>query len=485
MKGKSAVLKVLLINPLCRRAVEIPLGLGYIASVLMKSGHKVEVLDINALELSQDKVIEAIKNINFDIVGIGGLTSTYKYVKWLSSGIKKIKPSIPIIAGNMVSTAIPEILLKNTDVDIAVIDEGEDTCRELVEALSQSKNIESVNGIWFKKDGQIVKTGPRQRIENLDLLPFPAWDLFPLDVYLRSTIHVDYGLKSMSMSTVRGCPYTCFYCSRPFGRKVYARSAKSMVDEIRELKNRYGVQYIGFADDLFLFNENRIMEFCDLMIKENLGVKWGGSGRVNIVNENLLSRMKKADCICLDYGFESGSQKILDIMRKNVTVKQAEDAVRMTRKAKIKVMGSFIFGSPGETKETIKETIDFIKRADLPVYRFFYATPFPKTDMYEMAKKMDRLPLDEEKYIESLGEMRTTFLVNLTDFRDEELIRLKNLSEFTVKRNMGIRPRFELFTINCFRIFLDIRLNFVKNGAIKTFIYIFTKILNKLNFMKK
>jgi len=148
-------------------------------------------------------------------------------------------------------------------------------------------------------------------------------------------------------------------------------------------------------------------------------------------------------------------------------------------------MGSFIFGSPGETKETIKETIDFIKRADLPVYRFFYATPFPKTDMYEMAKKMDRLPLDEEKYIESLGEMRTTFLVNLTDFRDEELIRLKNLSEFTVKRNMGIRPRFELFTINCFRIFLDIRLNFVKNRAIKTFIYIFTKILNKLNFMKK
>lgn len=433
----SATLKILLINPPCRRAVEVPLGLGYIASALRLAGHKVAILDINGSGLSQDRVIYAVKNMDFDLAGIGGLTPTYKYVKWLSSVIKKIKPRVPIVAGNMVSTAIPELLLKNTDVDIAVIDEGEETCKELAKMLWEEKNLEEVDGIMFKRDSQIWRTRPRKRIENLDSLPFPAWDLFPIETYLKGAIHFDYGLRNMSMSTVRGCPYGCIYCSRPFGRKVYARSAKSMIDEIKELKKRYRVEYIGFADDLFLFNEERNLEFCDNMVKEGLDVKWGGSGRVNLVNEKLLTRMKKSGCICLAYGFESGSQKLLDIMQKNVTVKQAEEAIKMTRKCGIKVMGSFMFGLPGETPDTINETLGFIKKTRLPIYRFFYATPYPNTKLYEIAKKMGRLPENDDKYIEGLGEMRTTFLVNLTDFSDSELVRLKELAEQRVRSNLG------------------------------------------------
>lgn len=472
-------MKILLINPPCRRAVEMPLGLAYIASVLRLSGHNINLLDINASGISQDKVVGILKNTDFNVIGIGGLTSTYKYVKWLSSVIKNIKPEIPIIAGNMVSTAIPELLLNNTKIDIAVIDEGEETVKDLIETIARSGDLSCVDGIYFKKEDQIYQTKPRKRIEDIDSLPFPAWDLFPIDIYLKSTIHIDYGYRSMSMSTVRGCPFSCIYCSRPFGRKVYARSAESMVKEIKELKNKFGVQYIGFADDLFLFDEARILEFCDRLIKERIDIKWGGSGRANLVNEKLLVRMKRAGCICLGYGFESGSQKILDIMNKNVTVKQAEEAIKMTRKAGIYLMSSFMFGMVGETEETIKETIDFMKKMRIPDNRLLFTTPFPKTPLYELSKKMGRLPEDEDKYIESLGELYSTCLVNLTNFSKDELVKLKKQAEAAIWKNFSVSMRFQRFWQTVNRSWGALRLEYGN----KAFLIIFL-VMPKTVFLK-
>ena len=473
-------MKILLINPPCRSAVEIPLGLSYIASILRLSGQKVTVLDINALGLTQEKILSVISNMDYELVGIGGLTSTYKYVKWLSSAIKKNRPDIPIIAGNMVSTAIPEILLKNTDVDIAVIDEGEETSKDLIKTLSKSEDLNDVDGIWFKRNGEIYRTKPRKRIENLDSLPFPAWDLFPIETYLKSTIHIEYGLRSMAMSTVRGCPFGCIYCSRPFGRKVYARSAKSIIEEIKELKKRYKVEYIGFADDLFLFNEERILDFCDRMVKESLHVKWGGSGRVNLVNEKLLIRMKKAGCICLDYGLESGSQKILDIMRKNVTVKQAEEAVRMTRKAGIGIMSSFMFGMIGETKETIKETIDFIKRMKIPDNRLLFTTPYPHSTLYDLAKRMGRLPVDEDKYLENFGEMYTNCLVNLTDFSDDESVKIKKETEKIIEKNFTPAIHLKRFWQQFARAWGEVVIEFKYGGFSVASRMFFSKLRRKI-----
>lgn len=475
-------MNILLINPPCRGAYFIPIGLGYVASVVKQEKHNVEILDINCFRYSSEEVEKIIRGSEFDVVGIGGLTSTYKYVKWLAGAIKKHKPRVPVVAGNMVSTAHPELLLKNSEVDIAVIDEGELTFKEVVSTIERNGNLDEVRGIFYKDRGNITKTPPRERISDLDSIPFPAWDLFRMDKYLTVTspYPVSFGLRAISISSVRGCPYECTFCSHPFGRRVHTRSARGIVDEIKELKKRYGIEYIYFSDDLFLVNEKRILELCDRMIAERFNIKWHVAGRVNLVNVSLLKKMRRAGCIEMGYGFESGSQAILDKLKKRVTVKQAEEAIKMTRAAGINVLGSFIFGMPGETQATINETLDFIKRTQLPIYRFFYATPYPDTELYDIAKTMGRLPLDEDKYIENLGEMRTTFLVNLTDFSDSELVRLKNSAEATAKKNLNFKLRFKEFAGDWRRRYYTVRFHVKNSGIRRTLKKIFSKIRLKL-----
>lgn len=484
---KKNKIDVLLVNPACRLPFLVPLGLGYVASVLRKDGYNVKVLDINGLGYSAERIEDVIKHTEFDIVGIGGLSSVYKNVKWLANIIKRNRPHVPIIAGNMVATAHPELLLKSSNVDVAVIDEGEIAFKELVTALEQGKDFKEIKGIYYKNiNGEIIKTAPRERICDLDVLPWPAWDLFPMEVYLNnSTISAEScGFRAVNISTVRGCPYECTFCSHPFGRRVYMRSPRSVMDEIKELKKRYMVEFIYIMDDLFLVDEKNVLEFCDRMVSSKLNIRWLASGRVNVVNDKLLRKMRRAGCVELGYGFESGSQAILDRMKKRITVKQAQDAIRMTKMAGIKIAGSFIFGMPGETRETVKETLDFIKRTQLRIYRFFYATPYPNTELYEIAKKMGRLPSDEDRYVESLGEMWTTFRVNLTDIPDDEFIKLKNLTEVTAKKSLGFKLQLEEFVENWHRRFFITRLSLRHSGIIPTIKMIFSRIGNRLKTVK-
>lgn len=478
-------MRILLISPPCRLPNSLPLGLGYIASVLREEGHNVSLLDINGFGYSNEKVGEIIRTLNFDLVGVGGISTTYKYVKWLANIIKKYKPHIPIVAGNMVSTAHPELLLRNSNVDIAVIDEGEITAKELVSAINKGRDLKEIKGIFYKDNGDIIKTLPRERISDLDSLPFPAWDLFPMETYLNTSTAspVSFGLRSINVSTVRGCPYDCIFCSRSSGKRVYARSAKSVIDEIKELKKRYRVEFISLCDELFLVNEKRVLEFCEMMNSDNLNIRWSATARVNLVNDNLLKGMRQAGCVELGYGFESGSQIMLDRMKKNVTVQQAEEAIKMTRRAKINVRGSFIFGMPGETLDTIKETLEFIKRTRVPTYRFFFANPYPKTELYEIAKKMGRLPEDEDRYMENLGEMHTTFLVNLTDFSDQELVRLKELTELRAKKSLGFELQIKEFIETWQRRRVVIRISLKNSGIVSTAKMIFSRTWRKIKIV--
>jgi radical SAM superfamily enzyme YgiQ (UPF0313 family) len=427
-------MKILLIHPPYERVPkEIPLGLAYIASFLQHNGHKVDVLDIDGYGYGKKKVEEIISGSDCDCFGIGGLSSTYRYVKWLASIIKFHHPHKVIIAGNMVATAHPETLLKNSNVDIAVIGEGEVTCKELLDTLGAAGGLDNVKGLAYKKDGKIIFTPPRERIQDLNKLPFPAWENFPVETYLRNPIYREHGLRSLNISTIRGCPFDCIFCSRVFGRTVTKRSIDNIISEIRELIKRYRVQYIAIIDDLFISDQKHVYEFCDKLIAENLNIRWGAAGRVNLINEPLLKKMKAAGCDLLSFGFESGSQKILDIMKKHVRVEQAEKAIKLTRQAGIRVIGSFMLGMIGETRETVEETINFIKRTDLPNCRFFFATPYPGTVLYDMANKMGRIKQDEDGFLESLGEMADTLAVNLTDFSDQELVDIKRKAEERLK----------------------------------------------------
>ena len=290
-------MKVLFVNPNYRDIPNlIPLGIGYIASVLRERGHEVACLDCNGFQYTREETAQKIFEYEFDALGIGGLTTTYGFVKWFSKVVKSRRPEVPIFAGNMVSTAHPGPLLENSSVDIAVIDEGEITTAELIEAFEEKRPLNSVAGIWYKKDGQIVKTACRARIKDLDNLPFPAWDLFPIDTYIRNPVYGEYGRKSLNVSTVRGCPYNCNFCSRPYGRVVTHRSPPSIVSEIIEVHKRFGANHIAFSDDLSFFSQKHMYGVCDEIIKAGLHKKitWNCSARANLVDYPILKKMKQA-----------------------------------------------------------------------------------------------------------------------------------------------------------------------------------------------
>lgn len=461
-------MRILLITPPCRTPNALPLGLGYIASVLREDGHQVSVMDINGFGYAPNRVEELVKGSDFDLAGIGGLSTTYGYVKWLAGILKKHKPGLPVIAGNMVSTAHPETLLTHSDVDIAVVGEGENTMKELVKTIKSGGDLKSIHGIVYKNNGNIVRNPARQRIVDLDSLPFPAWDMFPMETYLTGSTATpeSYGRRSINVVTTRGCPYDCTFCSRCFGKQVFSRSPKNIVEEIKELVKRYKVKFIGFSDELFLVNKPKVMEFCDRVFAEGLNIRWSANARVNVVNYDLLKIIRRAGCVQLGYGFESGSQKILDNIKKGTTVKQAGEAIKITRKAGIRISPSFVFGLPGENMETIKETLDFIRRNQIIAFRFFYANPYPNTELYDFARKIGRLPADEDKYLESLGEQLTTFRINLTDFPDQELVRLKNWTEARARGSLKLGIKSQLFIENWERRLLVLSVEARKYGLI-------------------
>lgn len=447
---KSGTMKILLINPPIREWSKpnlFPLGLGYIASVLMREGHKVEVLDINAYRWSKKEVEDRVNNAEFDVVGIGGIVTVYRYVKWLVNMIRKYHPGKKIIIGGSVGTSIPRIMLEKNPVDVVCIGEGEETVIELVEALQNNRDLSVVKGIWYKDErGRIRQTEPRQPIKDLDAIPPPAWDLFPMDIYLKNPVGAPNVNKwtdgsssgnmplSINIFATRGCPYRCIYCYHDFmGVGWRHRSPKSVVNEIKDLYERYGVKYFHFVDDEFCLNKKFVYEFCreikDLMKELDEKITWGCTGRANLMTEDLIATMSDAGCVLIGYGIESGSQKNLDFIKKRVTVEQAKNAIRLTQKYMGWADCSFIIGYPGETKETIQETIDFCKELDLKPEVIFFLTPYPGTELYDIALKRGLIK-DEEEYILGLGEQGEKVRVNFTDFTDEELV---NIQEGMIK----------------------------------------------------
>ncbi len=439
-------MKILLINPPIREWAKpnvFPAGLGYISSVLLRDGHEVKVLDINAYRWDRAKVEQKIKNTEFDVVGIGGIVTTYKYVKWLIFLLKKYHPHKKIIIGGSVGTSIPHIILGKNQADIVCIGEGEETVRELITVLQDKADLSKVKGIQYKDaDGKIIITGKRPPIEDLDSIPLPAWDLFPMDIYLKNPVGAPNRNKwidgsaqgswqlSINLFATRGCPYRCIYCYHDFmGMGHRHRSPGNILEEIKTLYEKYKVTYFHFIDDEFVMNREFVHQFCRLLKSFSKTVSkkitWGCAGRVNLMTEDLIRTMADSGCVLIGYGIESGSQKMLDIINKQVSVEQAKKAIRLTRKYLGWADCSFMIGYPGETKETIQETIDFCKELELAPEVIFFLTPYPGTELYRMASGQGKIQ-DEEEYILGLGEQGEKVRVNFTDFTDQELYAIQS-----------------------------------------------------------
>lgn len=432
-------MKVLLINPIVRPEsppAYFPLGLASVAGSLLAEGYKVEVLDINAHRWSPGEIKEQLRQADFDWIGLTGLITEYNQVKWLAATAKFYHPDKQVVLGGGLATSVPELILEDTAVDIVVMGEGEQTAVELAQAIETGRPLEDVPGIAFRRNGQVHLTPPRSPIADLDNLPPTAWHLFPVDIYARAErLGFEFPARTINLITGRGCPYRCSYCFHGiFGYEYRTRSPQKVVDEILFLKERYHLDGILFSDDTFTLKRDWVEEFCELLQRPRAEFKWACNGRVNLVDRELLTLMKHSGCCSIFYGIESGSQKILNEMNKGVTVEQTTRAIQWSREAGLDVHGYFIIGSPGETQETVHETIKFCQRNGLSL-GLSIATPLPGTEWFEQAVSSGKV-IDVRKLVSQWAIWNDGIVANLSSLSNEELMTLKHDAEQIVEASM-------------------------------------------------
>lgn len=363
-----------------------PLGLAYLAAVLEGDGHSVRIIDAQALGIPLTEIKREIKRDQPSIVGVTSTTPTIREALAIVKAVKEDCPDATTVVGGPHVTFLPvETLRECPQLDVVCIGEGERTVLELAQAIERKASLSNVKGIVYRSGDRIIKTPPQPLIDNLDSLPFPARHLLPMERY---TI---LGRKSIigHLMTSRGCPFNCTFCASSllFGKRFRGRSPKNVVDEIEEVVSEYNPGSIEFSDDEFTLDRKRVEGICDEMKRRGLDVPWACSSRVDTVSKNLLRKMKAAGCFFIYYGVESGCQRILNLIRKGIRIKQVIDAIRWTKKMGIETLASYIIGFPGETKEDIEKTIAFAKRLNTDYAQFSLATPYPGTELYNSAKE--------------------------------------------------------------------------------------------------
>ncbi len=408
--------------------ITLPLGIAYIASYLEKNGFSVRILDNSIERLDAAGFRERVKSIRPACVGFSVCTSSYNSALNLAGLAKEADSSIIVVMGGVQASALPEEVLKNSSVDIAVIGEGEETTRELLQVIRDKRDLELVNGIVFKRNGSFVRTPERGLIENIDSLPLPAYHLLPMDKYsLPASRRLTAG-RCASIVTSRGCPYGCYFCSHNsvFKGKLRFRSPKSIVAEMKRLVNEYQVKELLIWDDSFLLDKKRALEICRLILENELDVIWSCSSRVDHMTEELASWLYRAGCRLVLFGAESGSQAILDSVNKRTTLAQIENAVSVCRKNKLMSFCSFILGTPGETEETARQTLEFARklRPDFAIFCIF--APLPGSAFFDKLTAEGRLKLGEidwDRYINLLSNSPP--LISTSALSAERLVQLQ------------------------------------------------------------
>ncbi|MDD5668806.1 MAG: radical SAM protein [Candidatus Omnitrophica bacterium] len=369
----------------------VPGGLAYIAGYLKKNGVNVAVLDAQAEKLTLPQMVSRIQTLKPDIVGIGIHCSVQiNEAHAAARAVKQISKNIPVIVGGSHPSAIPEKTLTGHEYfDFIVTGEGEVTAHELYARLKNKTRYDSLEGIAFRASGgNITINKPRPYIEDLDTLPFPAFELFPLTrykPYFASGKHT----RELPVTTARGCPSKCFFCYQPMSDAVRMRSVKNVMEELHYLTERFGVNQILFTDDTFTLNIERIHNFCDTLRDQGLHkkIQWLCASRVDIISQDLLRKMRASGCTCITYGVESGNQDILDKIKKNITLEQARNAVQWTKEAGIRADVNFILGLPFENEKTIRDTQKFMLSLDSDFVNIALLAVFPGTRAQEMAEK--------------------------------------------------------------------------------------------------
>jgi anaerobic magnesium-protoporphyrin IX monomethyl ester cyclase len=345
-----------------------------------------------------EKICKLVRG--YDIIGITVVSTYAVRAIELIQALKRSGISEPVVVGGPHVTVMPESLLER-GADFAVIGEGELTMRELVECLAGNKNIEQVPGLVFYKNGRFVYTPPRPHIDPLDRIPLPARDLLPMHMY-RSSIARSTRQPSHSMLTSRGCPGVCTFCSKKtFGIKTRYFSVARIVEEFFILRNKYGAKDVAVWDDNFVTNHEIVLAVCEQLKKRNFNIPWSVESRIDVVNRKVLYALKEAGCTFIAYGIESGSQRVLEHINKQITKEEIVEAIHMTKEVGIQIRGYFMLGLPTETKEEMEDTIRFAIELDTELVSFTIFVPLPGTAEYRRALKSGTF-VDPQYYLHKI-----------------------------------------------------------------------------------
>jgi radical SAM superfamily enzyme YgiQ (UPF0313 family) len=462
-----------------RRAC-FPLGIGYIASVLREHRQPVDVLDcviegfndiVEVKEASNymvfglygDKLKERIKAIRSDIVGISCPYYTTQKTSIQISKIAKETGAKWVVLGGQHASGLIDYFLAIPEIDFIIIGEGDLSFLELVQTLQagQLEKLDSIDGIAFKKNGKIHINPKNNYIQDLDSLPFPARDMFPMEEYFR--INVPSGLTSYAgrateFVTSRGCPHECWFCaSTLFNGNFRARSLENIIHEMQILRDTYGVRELQLVDDNLTQDRERVLKICKNMVERKMNLKWGIPNAIGTfaLDEEIIKWLSLAGFYFTHLSIESGSQRVLsDIMKKPTKINQSTQVVKLLHRYGIDVSLVFCIGNPGEQFDDMEKTFRYA--ATLPAYEafFYFATPLPGTELYNLCRKQKYVP---ENFLELVYDFQEP-IITTPDWSPKELKR------FVRKR--VILLHFFYFLRNPFGFVLRYYRRYCKNASV-------------------
>lgn len=381
-------LDCLLLNPSDDFSRYPYLGLCLLAAVLRERGIRVEILDSAALGYSMPDVIEHIKKRKPRIIGITTMSMMLHFCYQLIQGIKESYPEGIIVVGGAHIDADVDILAP-MNVRYGFRGECEYAFADFCEQLLGGQTPGPMPGLIINDHGNVYAGEPNV-VADLDSLPMLAYDLLPLEKYYSPSTN----LKTISFISSRGCPYNCLFCSKLQRVRYRHLSTDNFLDQLEVLVREHGMQWIEFVDEIFTLNRNRVVELCQAIIQRNLVFQWGIGTRPDRIDEELIRLMKEAGCRKIGFGIETGVERVRFAVNKKITNQQIVDAVNCCRKHGMKIMGSFIFGHPTETKEEMLQTISFAKRLGLTLAYFHKMIPIPNSELFETAKREGVLEKD-------------------------------------------------------------------------------------------
>jgi anaerobic magnesium-protoporphyrin IX monomethyl ester cyclase len=438
---------ILFINPCLRLNAKRkfpPVGLACILSAVQKANIKFDLIDMDVHNMSLEQLNELIQRKPYNIFALGCIVTALSLVKQISKLIREINPNAIIITGNSVATSIPELLLENTEADIAVLGEGDVTTVELLKQILNGNSLDSVKGIAYKKNGAIIKTQQRELIENLDSVGFPNWDLFELELYNRDMVKPATDDSEVSivypLNAARGCPFQCTFCYHVFkGQRYRKYSEDSVIEEIRRLHDKYKATFIYFWDELTFPNIKSVERMVEKMEELPFRIGWEGITRGDLFSEKdipLIIRMREAGCKSIAFSIENASPEILKAMNKKINIARIVEHCNALRKGGVTALTSIIFGYPQETLDSIKATLDLCGKCNIfPSVGFLQ--PLPGTPIYEWAVGNNYIQ-NELSYLLQAGD-RQDFHVNLTKIPTKDFIEFVTVELNKLAEKMGLK----------------------------------------------